>query len=122
MAHTTQILALLVAASVSMSSCGSQQRGGATVKADLVFVGGDVYTMDAANPRVTAVAIRGQHIVAVGDDEAIARHVGKGTRIVDLQGRTLTPGLSDAHCHLYGLGKSLEAVNLRAESMAMHFG
>ncbi len=113
MAHTTQILALLVAASVSMSSCGSQQRGGATVKADLVFVGGDVYTMDAANPRVTAVAIRGQHIVAVGDDEAIARHVGKGTRIVDLQGRTLTPGLSDAHCHLYGLGKSLEAVNLR---------
>tara|TARA_R110002096_G_scaffold435826_2_gene663590 strand:- start:126604 stop:128202 length:1599 start_codon:yes stop_codon:yes gene_type:complete len=83
------------------------------VKADLVFVGGDVYTMDAANPRVTAVAIRGQHIVAVGDDEAIARHVGKGTRIVDLQGRTLTPGLSDAHCHLYGLGKSLEAVNLR---------
>lgn len=81
--------------------------------ADLVFVGGDIYTMDAENARATAVAIRGQHIIAVGSDETIARHVGKGTRIVDLQGRTLTPGLSDAHCHLYGLGKSLESVNLR---------
>ena len=113
MAHTSEILALFLAASMSMSACGSTQRGGANVKADLVFVGGDIYTMDAENARATAVAIRGQHIIAVGSDETIARHVGKGTRIVDLQGRTLTPGLSDAHCHLYGLGKSLESVNLR---------
>ncbi len=113
MAHTSEILALFVAVSMSMSGCGSAQRGGANVKADLVFVGGDVYTMDAENARATAVAVRGQHIIAVGDDDTIAKHVGKGTRIVDLQGRTLTPGLSDAHCHLYGLGKSLESVNLR---------
>lgn len=114
MAHTSEILALFLAASMSMSACGSTQRGGANgTTADLVFVGGDIYTMDAENARATAVAIRGQHIIAVGSDETIARHVGKGTRIVDLQGRTLTPGLSDAHCHLYGLGKSLESVNLR---------
>jgi len=113
-AHTSEILALFLAASMSMSACGSTQRGGANgTTADLVFVGGDIYTMDAENARATAVAIRGQHIIAVGSDETIARHVGKGTRIVDLQGRTLTPGLSDAHCHLYGLGKSLESVNLR---------
>ena len=113
MAHTTEILALFVAASMSLSACGSTQPGRANANADLVFVGGDIYTMDPENARATAVAIRGKHIIAVGDDETIARYVGNGTRIVDLQGRTLTPGLSDAHCHLYGLGKSLEAVNLR---------
>ncbi len=118
LAHTSEILALFVAASMSLGACGSAQRGKAAVGADVVFLGGDVYTMDVEQPRVTAVAIRGEHIVAVGDDETISQYVGSNTRVVELKGRTLTPGLTDAHCHLYGLGKSLEAVNLRGVTSA----
>ncbi len=111
--HIRKRLTLLVAVVVGAWACGSAQRGGQDVIADIVFVGGDLLTMDSDNPRATALAVRGEHILAVGDDEAISAFVGKGTRIVNLAGRTLTPGLSDAHCHLYGLGKSLEAANLR---------
>ena len=69
--------------------------------------------MDEQNPQATALAVRGEHILAVGSDEQIRSLIGTKTRVVDLAGRSLTPGLSDAHCHLYGLGKSLESVNLR---------
>ncbi|MCP4447172.1 MAG: amidohydrolase [Myxococcales bacterium] len=117
-AYTTEFLALFLAAGVGISACGGAQRGGVEVRADLVFVGGDLYTMDAERPRATALAIRGEHIVAVGDDKEISRYISEGTRVVNLDGRTLTPGLSDAHCHLYGLGKSLEAVNLRGVASA----
>lgn len=81
--------------------------------ADVVLVGGDVWTMDPHNPRVAAVAWRGDQIIAVGDDQAVRALAGPGTRVVDLHGRSVTPGLIDAHCHLYGLGASLEHVSLR---------
>src|SRR5690606_95621 len=54
-----------------------------------------------------------RRILAVGDDAEIRAFIGDDTRVVSLDGRSLSPGLSDAHCHLYGLGKSLEAIDLR---------
>jgi predicted amidohydrolase YtcJ len=69
--------------------------------------------MDAKAPHATALAVRGERILAVGDDASVRALIGDKTRVVQLEGRSLTPGLSDAHCHLYGLGKSLESVNLR---------
>ena len=82
-------------------------------QADMVFVGGDLHTMDAEAPSATALALRGERIVAVGSDAEIRAMIGEKTRVVELAGRSMTPGLSDAHCHLYGLGKSLDSVNLR---------
>ncbi|MGW1892737.1 amidohydrolase [Streptomyces sp. NPDC002004] len=66
--------------------------------ADLVLVGGPVETMDAVRPRATAVAVRGERIVAVGDDE-IRELVGPRTEVVDLRGKLLVPGFQDAHVH-----------------------
>src|SRR5215470_20355138 len=77
------------------------------------MVGGDVWTMDAQHPRVQAVAWRGDQVVAVGDDAAVRALAGPTTRVIDLHGRSATPGLVDAHCHLYGLGTDLENVSLR---------
>jgi predicted amidohydrolase YtcJ len=79
-------------------------------QADVVFTGGAVYTADPAGRRVipagsgppaSAVAVRGDRIVAVGDaaDVAITDLIGRRTEVVDLHGRALLPGFQDAHVH-----------------------
>jgi len=67
--------------------------------ADLAFVNGAVYTVDAARTRAHAVAVEDGRIVAVGSDEAIREHVGTRTEVFDLGGRMLLPGFQDAHVH-----------------------
>jgi predicted amidohydrolase YtcJ len=87
--------------------------GPAAGAATLVLVGGDVRTIDPERPAATAVAIAGDRIVAVGGDAEVRRLAGPGARVVELGGKTVTPGLIDAHCHLYGLGTDLELVSVR---------
>ncbi|HEX3481806.1 MAG TPA: amidohydrolase [Kofleriaceae bacterium] len=103
--------------SALIAGCGGRPASVATPGAsgppDVVLVGGDVWTMDPAHPRVQAVAWRGDLVVAVGDDAAVRALAGPSTRVVDLHGRSATPGLVDAHCHLYGLGTDLENVSVR---------
>ncbi|MFB9839358.1 amidohydrolase, partial [Actinoallomurus acaciae] len=70
---------------------------------DLVFTGGPVHTADAARSRATAVAVRGERIVAVGHDEVLDL-AGPRTEVVDLAGRLLVPGFQDAHVHPVGGG------------------
>jgi predicted amidohydrolase YtcJ len=69
--------------------------------------------MDPARPAATAIAIRGDRIVAVGADAEVRRLAGPGARVIELAGKTVTPGLVDAHCHLYGLGADLDSVSVR---------
>ncbi len=69
--------------------------------------------MDPARPHATAVAIGQQRVVAVGSDAEVLAIAGRAEKI-ELKGATVTPGLIDAHCHLYGLGVDLEAVSVRA--------
>jgi predicted amidohydrolase YtcJ len=68
-------------------------------QADLAFVNGAVYTVDAARSRARAVAVRGGRIVAVGTDDDVREHLGPRTEVVDLAGRMLLPGFQDAHVH-----------------------
>ncbi len=81
--------------------------------ADIVLVGGDIWTLDDGQPKATAIAIAGEHIVYVGDDDRARTLVGDKTTLIDLGGRSVTPGLVDSHAHLFGLGTALEAVALR---------
>lgn len=67
--------------------------------ADTVFVDGAVYTADAARSWATAVVVRGDRIVYVGDDATARSYVGKGTRLIELAGRMLLPGFQDSHVH-----------------------
>jgi len=77
-----------------------------------VILHADVRTMDAAHPHATAIAISGANITYVGDDAS--SFIGPHTDVHDLGGRSVTPGLVDAHCHVYGLGVDLESIDLRA--------
>jgi predicted amidohydrolase YtcJ len=67
--------------------------------ADLAFVNGAAYTVNAARTRAQAIAVGGGRIVAVGTDADIRAHVGPRTDVIDLDGRMLLPGFQDAHVH-----------------------
>ena len=67
--------------------------------ADIIFKGGTILTMNTAMPRAEAVAIGGGTILGVGTAEEMQALSGADTRIVDLNGRTLMPGLIDPHMH-----------------------
>jgi predicted amidohydrolase YtcJ len=67
--------------------------------ADLVFVNGAVYTVDAARSWAQAVAVREGRIAAVGTDAAIRPSIDAHTEVIDLAGRMLLPGFQDAHVH-----------------------
>ena len=67
--------------------------------ADVVFVNGSVYTVDAARRWTRAVAVRGGRIVAVGTDDDVRSLIGARTEVHDLRDRMLLPGFQDAHVH-----------------------
>ena len=76
----------------------------ATTPADLVIANGNIITMASEPARATALAFSGGVIVAVGDDAAVEPLVGESTRVVDLGGATVIPGLVDAHSHFFEEG------------------
>jgi predicted amidohydrolase YtcJ len=80
--------------------------------ADIIFLGGSVMTMDAAGSTAEAVAVGGGRIVAVGDDPTVLEHAGRRTRRIDLAGRTLLPGFTDAHCHPVQAGIEMRRCSL----------
>lgn len=71
----------------------------AQTPADLVLTNGTILTVDANDSIAQALAISDGRIVAVGTSDAIRSRVGANTRVVDLHGRTATPGLIDTHVH-----------------------
>ena len=81
-------------------------------KADFILVNGRVYTVDDSHPRASAFAVRNGRIVFVGSDREARYLAGPRTRVVDAGGRTVIPGMVDAHAHLLGLGTSLRNVQL----------
>lgn len=78
--------------------------------ADTLLVNGRIATLDARKSVASALAIRGDSIAAVGTMEELAHLQGPNTRVIDLAGRTVVPGLNDAHTHFIrgGLTYSME--------------
>ncbi|UOQ61258.1 amidohydrolase family protein [Leucobacter rhizosphaerae] len=74
------------------------------VPADLVLRNGVVRVLDAAGTRAEAVAVSGNRIVAVGSDAEVSRWIGPPTRVVELDGRAVLPGINDSHLHAAWLG------------------
>jgi len=68
--------------------------------ADLILTNGKIFTVDAAFTVAQALAIAGDRILAVGSDAAMARVSGPTTRVVDLKGKAVIPGITDGHAHM----------------------
>jgi predicted amidohydrolase YtcJ len=81
--------------------------GGNGSAADLVFVNGAVYTVDATRSWAQAVAVREGRIALVGTDDDVRAAVGRGTEVIDLGGRMLVPGFQDAHVHPVAAGMDM---------------
>ena len=95
------------------------QAAAATQAADMVYRNGVVYTVDAADSVRQALAVRGGRIVYVGDEEGVGMHIGKRSRVIDLQGRMLMPGLIDAHMHPQSGGSRLLNCSLDYASLTV---
>jgi predicted amidohydrolase YtcJ/DNA-binding transcriptional ArsR family regulator len=80
--------------------------------ADLIVTGGHVYTVDDSRPAAQAFAVRNGVFAFVGSASEVMTLRGPSTRIVDLHGATVVPGLADAHGHLSGLGEFLHDADL----------
>jgi predicted amidohydrolase YtcJ len=78
---------------------------------DMVVINANVYTVDDSFSKAEAFAVHKGKFVAVGTSEEI-REIYTSEQIVDADGRTITPGLIDAHCHFYGLGLNQQVVDL----------
>jgi predicted amidohydrolase YtcJ len=85
--------------------------------ASLIFTGGRVHTVNPADDVVSALAVIGDRILAVGSDADALAHRGPGTQVVELRGRSLLPGFIDAHCHFPSLGVSMTAIDCKAPGM-----
>lgn len=72
--------------------------------AELVLRGGPVLVMNAAGDRAEAVAVSGGRIIAVGTEADVAPLVGDATRVIELDGRAVLPGINDSHLHATWLG------------------
>ena len=71
--------------------------------ADLVLLNGAVITVDPQDSIAAAIAVKGERILAVGTAHDVKRLIGPGTRIIDLAGTSVMPGIIDAHTHLEGI-------------------
>jgi predicted amidohydrolase YtcJ len=77
--------------------------GAAKPPADVAFTGGRIYTADAARSTAEAVAVRGGRIVYVGSNAGAQAYIGAGTRVEQLHGKLVLPGLIDSHIHPTGI-------------------
>jgi predicted amidohydrolase YtcJ len=110
---------VLLGAAAGAAGCG----GGAAVPqpADLVVLNARVWTVDAARPEASALAVRGDRIVAVGPTPEIEALRGPNTRVIDARGGFVMPGFDDAHIHLMTGGMQLDSVDLRTATSPEEF-
>ncbi len=85
-----------------------------TPSADLVLLNGAVITVDARDSIAEALAVRDGRIVFVGSSSAAKAHIGERTDVIDLAGRTATPGLIDTHVHFSEPADTLDLGDARS--------
>jgi predicted amidohydrolase YtcJ len=85
----------------------------APAPADIVFVNGKVFTADAQDRVSQGFAVTGDRFVAIGSSGAVRRYVGPKTRVIDLKGHFVSPGITDDHFHNEGGGPGVDLSHVR---------
>src|SRR5438552_1839600 len=80
--------------------------------ADLVFINGNIYTVNDRNPHAEAIVVKGDRVIFVGSNADAKKFEGAKTRVIDLHGETVLPGMTDAHYHFIGVGQREMNLNL----------
>ena len=106
--HMTRPLALALVLAAPLAAQGAP--------ADLIVTNARVYTVDDSHPFVEAFAVRGGRVEFVGDARGALTLKGPQTQVLDVGGRTVIPGIIDAHGHVAELGQTLAIVDLTGAS------
>ena len=88
---------------------------------DLIFVNGNIYTVNERQPRAEAIAVKKDRVVFVGSNADAKKLAREETRVVDLGGKTVVPGLTDSHCHIFGIGEREMRLNLEGTNTLEDF-
>lgn len=111
----------IIALILSICLLGLSPASSGAETADVVFKNGNVYTANDKQPRAEAIAVKGGKIIFVGSNADAKAYEGSGTRVVDLRGNTVLPGLTDAHYHLSGVGEREMEFNLEGTTSLEDF-
>ena len=89
------------------------------MKAERIFINGNIYTMDDEHPRAEAIAVSGQTLLYVGSEAEAMAMKDEGTEVVDLQGKTVLPGICECHGHLMSVaaGDDIDAAGKTKEEI-----
>jgi predicted amidohydrolase YtcJ len=87
------------------------------IEADLLLLNGKIITVDPDFTVAEAVAVRDGKVLAVGKSDDIEAFKGDGTEAINLEGKTVLPGLIDSHIHMVGTGIALSQMNCRTPPM-----
>ena len=104
---------ILLLAAVTRGAAGVSTAVAQPASPDVIYYNGNFVTVDDALPVAEAVAITGDRFTAVGTNEVVRRLAGAGTRQIDLEGLTITPGLTDNHLHNAGGGPGVDLSRAR---------
>jgi predicted amidohydrolase YtcJ len=89
--------------------------------AETVFINGNIYTMNERQPRAEAVAVKSDRLIFVGSNADAKKYQAAGTKTIDLAGKTVVPGLTDSHCHIFGIGEREMNLNLEGANTLEDF-
>lgn len=92
------------------------------VKADVVLVGGKIWTGEKDRPEVQSLAVWSDRILQVGTDAELAPLIGPKTQIIQLKGKRVVPGFHDSHLHFLSGGQQLSQVDLKDAKDEAEFG
>lgn len=106
------ILVTLTAGAVIFTLLLLIQTKAARQAPDLVLVNGRIVTMDGQTSSATAIAIKADRIVSVGKSDEIAEMARGATRVIDLDGKAVVPGLIESHAHLLSMGRAMMILDL----------
>ena len=87
--------------------------------ADTIFINGNIYTVNEKQRRAEAIAVNRDRIIFVGSNEEAKKFRSK--KVVDLSGKTVVPGLTDSHCHIFGIGEREMRLNLEGTNTLEDF-
>lgn len=108
---TRLIILIIITSSIFiLNSC--QKDDSRQEKATLILTDGNIITVDSEFPKAESIAIKDDKIIALGSTREIEKYKGEQTEIIDLKGKTVVPGLIDAHMHFPELGKRVKQLYL----------
>ena len=109
------------AVAVILAICTALPATGQSETVETVFVNGNIYTMNERQPRAEAIAVKGDRIVFVGSNADAKKYQSAATKTIDLAGKTVVPGLTDSHCHIFGIGEREMTLNLEGTNTLEDF-